>query len=435
MESQMANRLSLISAVSKALRNTSPVPQTQNSPMTELFQMPKKGSTTTPLDMYSSVGTLFAVVNRLANDTSAVCWKLYRKTDGNSKTEDRVEVIDHPALKLLNKPNPFMTRQEFIEVIQQHIDLTGEAWLQVASSDFAAMPLQLWPLRPDRVSISVDTTEFLTGYVYTTPDGMKIPLDKEDVIGLRMPDPLNLYRGVGPVSSILTDLDSSRLAAEWNRNFFKNSANPGGVIEVPDRLSDEHFQELMLRWREQHKGTQNAHVASILEGGMKWVPYSINMRDLQFAELRQVSATQILQAFGFPKFKLGDVTDVNRANAVASETMYARSLLKPRLERIKQALNNDLLPLFGASGMGVEFDYDSPEPDDRELEDASLVARANAAKTLVDAGYDPVAVLEVVELPPMGHNKPVQLEQKNNLPNPPIPPTTTANGEPDDQVV
>jgi len=60
------------------------------------------------------------------------------------------------------------------------------------------------------------------------------------------------------------------------------------------------------------------------------------MRDLQFAELRQVSATQILQAFGFPKFKLGDVTDVNRANAVASGTMYARSLLKPRLERIKQ---------------------------------------------------------------------------------------------------
>lgn len=430
----MARPLSLISAVSQAFRNTAPVPQTQNSPMTELFQMPKKGSTTTPLDMYSSVGTLFAVVNRLANDTSAVCWKLYRKTDGNTKTEDRQEVVDHPALKLLNKPNPFMTRQEFIEVIQQHIDLTGEAWLQVASSDLAQMPLQLWPLRPDRVSISVDTTEFLTGYTYTTPDGMKIPLDKEDVIGLRMPDPLNLYRGVGPVSAILTDLDSSRLAAEWNRNFFKNSANPGGVIEVPDRLDDRDFQELKIRWQEQHKGTQNAHVASILEGGMKWLPYSINMRDLQFAELREVSATQILQAFGFPKFKLGDVTDVNRANAVASETMYARSLLKPRLERIKQALNNDLLPLFGTSGMGVEFDYDSPEPDDRELEDASLVARANAAKTLVDAGYDPVAVLEVVELPPMGHSKPVQLKQ-DNTPNPPIPPTTTANGEPDEQVV
>jgi len=37
-------------------------------------------------------------------------------------------------------------------------------------------------------------------------------------------------------------------------------------------------------------------------------------------------------------------------------------------------------------------------------------------KTLVDAGYDPVAVLEVVELPPMGHNKPVQLEQRTICP-------------------
>jgi len=154
----------------------------------------------------------------------------------------------------------------------------------------------------------------------------------------------------------------------------------------------------------------------VIENG-KWIPTTISMRDMQFAELRDVSSTVIREAFGMPKFKLGDVTDVNRATADASERMYARSLLKPRLERIKQALNNDLLPLFGVSGDGIEFDYDSPEPEDKEVEDKSFLQKATAAKMLVDAGYDPIGVLEAVQLPPVTHTKPVP------VPNPTPPPT------------
>lgn len=421
--------MSLIKAISKAVRNTAPVPQTQRT-YTELFQIPKKGTGTTPLETYSQVGTLYAIVNRLANDTSAVCWKLYKKKTDSRRSyahdgmDDRVEVIDHPALKLLNKPNQYMTRQEFIERTQQHIDLTGEAWWQVASSDVVDMPLELWPMRPDRVSIEVDPNEFLTGYVYTTPDGQKIYLKREEVISLITPDPMNAYRGVSPVQSILTDLDSSRYAAEFNRNFFINGANPGGVVEFPDHVPDSDYNDFITRWQEQHKGTSNAHRVAVLESGAKWIPQTVNMRDMQFAELREVSSTQILQAFGFPKFKLGEVTDVNRATATASEISYARSLIIPRLERIKQALNNDLLPLFGTAGMGVEFDYDSPEPEDEELENATIVARANAAKILVDAGYDPEMVLMTVELPPMDHTKPVQLQKPVQSPPTDTGPTT-----------
>jgi phage portal protein BeeE len=70
---------------------------------------------------------------------------------------------------------------------------------------------------------------------------------------------LDPYRGLSPVLSILPDLDTSRYAAEWSRAFFINSAQPGGIIEVPQPLSDPDFDQLRDRWNEQHKGVGNAH--------------------------------------------------------------------------------------------------------------------------------------------------------------------------------
>ncbi|KKK81335.1 hypothetical protein LCGC14_2814460, partial [marine sediment metagenome] len=60
----------------------------------------------------------------------------------------------------------------------------------------------------------------------------------DDVVQLKMPNPLDPYRGMGPVQSILADLDSERYSAAWNRNFFINGAEPGGIIEVDRRLDD-----------------------------------------------------------------------------------------------------------------------------------------------------------------------------------------------------
>lgn len=410
-----------------AFLNKAPVPYVQRSAASEWFQSPQNAKSLTNMEAYGSVGTLFAIVNRLANDTSAQCWKLYQKQKDTRRRyahtgmDDRKEVIDHMALRLLTKPNPFMTTQLFIEITQQHIDLAGESFWAVVSE--YGIPYELWPLRPDRMTIVCDANNYLSGYVYTAPDGQQIPMEQEQIIHLKMPSPVDIYRGASPVSAILPDLESSRLSSEWNRNFFKNSAVPGGVIQVEGRLSDDAFYEMMLRWREQHKGVANAHRAAVLDNGGKWIPTAMTMRDMQFAELRDVSSQVIREAFGFPKFKLGDVTDVNRATADASERMYARSLLIPRLERIKQALNTQLLPLFGSSGTGIEFDYDSPEPDDEELEVMNNKTKSESAKILVDAGYNPDAVLETVGLPPMEHRGSVPLQ-----PNPSSPPEGDVNG-------
>lgn len=349
--------------------------------------------------------TLFAIVDRITTSYSQVEWKLYRKAK-SGREEDRIEVTRHAALDLWNRPNPFMTGPAFREAAQQHEELTGEQPWLVARDSRAKIPMELWPVRPDRIEPLPSPTDFLAGYEYHGPAGETVPLGLDEVIRLMRPNPLDPYRGMGPVQTVMVDLDASRYSREWNRNFFLSSAEPGGVLQVDKRLEDDEFDELRERWAEQHRGVAAAHRVAILENGLTWVDRKYTNRDMQFVELALQSRETIREAFGFPKPMLGAVDDVNRANADAAEVMFARWLLVPRLERTKAALNAQLLPMYGATGEGLEFDYCTPVPEDLDAEAARLTSRADAASVLKIAGWNADDVLVTVGLPPMRWSAP-----------------------------
>jgi HK97 family phage portal protein len=417
-----------VTSTFKLLRNSAPVPYvaTRNSVLS-LFRSDDKYD---QMKAMGSVGTLFAIVNALSQDTSQVNWHLYRKqTDARRRyayegQDARVEVLDHMALRVWNKPNPFMTRQEFIEIIEQHRLLTGESWMLPSRMNGVSFPTELWPVRPDRMEVDPDPNDYLRGYFYRSPDGRKIPLGIDEVILSRTPNPCDAYRGWGAVQSILADLDATKASAEWNRNFFRNSAAPGGIIQVPEGLNDREFSRLQLQWNEQHKGVGNAHKVAILENGMNWVDRSFSQRDMQFVELRAVSREVIREAFRFPVSMLGTSENVNRANADAAELMYSRWLIKPALERLKQVLNNEFLPMFGSAGQGVEFDYEDIVPEDREAEVKEITAKSNAYVALVTAGADPELTAEWLCIPDLGYTMPAPAPE-------PAPPAMPAVEPPD----
>jgi phage portal protein BeeE len=139
---------------------------------------------------------------------------------------------------------------------------------------------------------------------------------------------------------------------------------------------------------------------AVLEQG-KWVKNGFSMRDMQFTELRNVSRDIMREAFGISKTMLGQTEDVNRATAEAAEVVFGRWHLVPRLERIKGALNETFLPMFGTTGSGLEFDYENPVPESIEQTNADRDSRISGAVALVGAGWAPDQALEVMGLPPM----------------------------------
>jgi HK97 family phage portal protein len=383
--------------------NKVPTPYVRRDGRQSLWEKSSAPGRGNALEAMEAVSTLFSIVNRTSTSLSLVDWKLYRKAESGLK-EDRTEVTAHPALVVLNKPNAFYTRQELFESEQQHVDLTGEGWIVLYSDPRAPKlgPTEMWPVRPDRMFPVKHPTQFLTGYVYKGPDGEEIPLDVDQVIQIRMPNPCDPYRGMGPVQSLMTSLYGYKAALEWNNNFFSNGAEPGGIIRFPTELSDEQFYKHRMRWNEQHKGISNAHRVALLEAGAEWVDRKYTQRDMQFVELANFSRDVMREAFGIHKHILGQSDDVNRANAFAASEDFAKLLTVPRLERFKGALNNDFLPLFGKQeAKNLEFDYCDPVPKNAEDVDRERESKANAYSALVAAGVHPDDAAHVCGLPRM----------------------------------
>lgn len=375
--------------------NSAPVPYT--SSRGALFSNDSTGPDgQRAYDAHGSVGTLFAIVNQIGTAFSSTEWHLYQRTSVRDKAR-RKEILNHGFMKVWDQPNPFYTGMLFRETVQMHLDLIGEGmFILVKEGGFV---IEMWPVRPDRMQPVKHPTKYLTGWIYTGPDGEKVPLTLDQVVQIKYPNPDDPYRGRGPVQTVLSDVDAARYSAEWNRNFFINGARPGGIIKVDYRMSDTEFNEFVNRWRQQHQGVANAHRVAVLENA-EWQDTNFSMTDMQFVELRNLPRELIREAFAFPKPMLGTVDDVNRANAEAGKEIMAEGQTIPRLFRWKDVVNTYLLPQF-ANGKTLVLDFDDPTPINHDQTNAERNSQSTSAANLVRAGYDPDDVAAAMGLPAM----------------------------------
>lgn len=311
------------------------------------------------VNQYGSVGWVYACVSKISSSVADNEWRLYQQ---GSNGEDRKEFESHPLLDLMAAPNPFQTWFDLIQTAQIWMDLAGEYfWLLVRAGPFSDV-VQIWPIPPALMTIVPDANNFIAGYVFKLGE-VVIPLEIEDIIHDKLPNPRNPYRGLSPVSAIMSDVDSEKFASQWNRLFFLNSATPEGVIEIENKLGREEHNRLLRQWETKHQGLSRSHQVAIISGGGKWKDANISQRDMEFESLRHVNRDVILGNYGVPLSILGISEDVNRANAEAAEYTFAKRVVKPDLGRFKRKFNQRLAPAFDR----VEFDFDDPVPQNIEL--------------------------------------------------------------------
>lgn len=349
------------------------------------------------LNAYGEVGWLFAVVSRIAEGVSEAKWRLYSV---NAKGE-RTLIHSHSIINLLDFVNPFQTCQEFIELHQIYMGLTGECFW-IINKNRLGEPQELWIAPSERMSVVPSRTEFVAGYVYQI-GSEKIPLNKDEIIHHKLPNPINPYRGLGPVQALAIDLDSELYAGKWNRNFFYNSARPDGLIGFEGTLSEEQFDRLKKQWGERHEGVERAHKIGLLEGGGKYQQIQFNAKDMDFRALRLLNRDNILGVFGMPLSVMGITENVNKANAEAGEYTFARWIVKPRLTRIKNKLNEQLLPMF-RNAKNLELDFDEVVPQTTEQKVAQAQSGITAGYMTINEarqmnGLDPISAGDMLLTP------------------------------------
>lgn len=321
----------------------------------------------------SAVGWVYSCVNAIADEVAMMNLRLYKKAGKDAK-----EVESHPALDLLYKVNEFTTKFDFLSMITQYLELTGEAPLYVSKKQ--NRPDKMLLLRPDRLTVKNGTDgNILNGYEYEVEAGKKVNLDLDEVIFLRYPDPNKPFRGAGPLQAVARTVDIDEYSEEYNKKFFYNSARPDSAIETDQKLNESQLKKLTQKFEQKYKGLDNSHKTIILQAGLKYKPISISQKDMDFMEQQKFSRDKILGIFRVPRTVLGITDDVNRANAEASDYVFAKRTIKPKMERIVQQLNEFYLPMF-AGTESMYFDFDSPVPED-------LTAKRDWQKSGLEKGW------------------------------------------------
>ncbi len=376
-----------------------PVPYTANQDLGRISVYGRSADPQTRhLDMTTVESTLFSVLDLLASDVSTVDWGFYPK----NAFEDDMEPLtaeQHLAVKLWDEPNDFMSGDELRYRIEWHYDSVGEGWMLCGFNELG-VPESFWWVRPDRLMPAADDGKFLIGWVYTGPDGEKVPLPLNDpevrLMRICRPHPIDPHRGIGAVQSLMTSLGTSLTAQQWIQSFYNNDATPGGMIELgqDEFMEGDDYRKLVAKWNFRHRGVNRAHRVGILEVG-KFVPMPVNLRQLQFTEMRHLTRDQVLEAFRINKFMLGATDDVNRAASLAADDTYARRALKPRVGKWNGLVNGKYLGCFGAAGAAIKGCPENVVPEDEEAENQERVSKSTAFKTYIDAGmdYDDAAML------------------------------------------
>lgn len=347
----------------------------------------------------AAVGWVYACAAVIADEIAGIKIRLYR----NKINGEVEEVLKHPAIDIIQRANNFTTKFDHFWLTTQYLELTGEApWF--VEMNGRNEPEQLLLLRPDLIEVIKGKQEgdIIAGYTYTV-NGQKIPLTAEEIVFIKYPDPNRQFRGAGPLAAATRTVDLEEFSEEYNRKFFYNSARPDGVLSTEQKLNPEQLAKMEKKLLQKYKGIGNAHKTLILEKGLKWETMGISQRDMEFIGQANFSRDKILGIFRVPRTVLGITDDVNRANAEATDYVFAKRTIKPKMERIIQQLNEFLLPKFkGTENMFYDFDNPVPEDNTARLENQKAGLQygwltINEARAL--DGYEPVEGGDEVRVP------------------------------------
>ncbi len=303
-------------------------------------------------------GWVYACVRVIAEETADMALQLFKRS---SQTEfDSVD--QHPVLDLLYKVNPMYTSYLLWEATTAYLELTGETfWYLVGPKN---NPSEIWVLRPDWVTINDTKNSIIESYSYGPPGNRKLTIPFEQVVHFKDFNPNNWYRGYGVVKPSDKAIATDEFAADYNKNFFYNSALPGGALETDQNLEDDQRQKMRDDWESVHRGEKKAWRIAILEAGLKWQDIGMNRKEMDFTEGRRLSRDEIMAMFRVPK-PLLTFDDVNRAAAKEARAILLENVITHKMKRICSFLNEFLLPRYGDDSLF--FNFENPIPNDESM--------------------------------------------------------------------
>lgn len=313
------------------------------------------------------ISTVYACVRLLAETVAALPLHLYRYTDGGKGKES---AFDHPLYRILyRQPNDEMSSFIWRETMMTHLLLWGNAYSQIIR-DGRNNVLGLYPLLPENVEVDRDEQGQLYYIYHAYTD--EVPGEQNQDIYFRKDEILHIpglgfngLVGFSPIAMMKNSLGTTLAVEKYGASFFKNGAQPSGVLEHPGVLKDP--QKIRDNWTAVYGGANNAHRVAVLEEGMAYKAISLPPEDSQFLSTRQFGVEEICRIFRVPPHMVQSLEHATFSNIEHQSIDFVVHTLTPWLVWFEQAIIKDLLleeeqdvlfPKFNVDGL-LRGDYQS----------------------------------------------------------------------------
>ena len=192
-------------------------------------------------------------------------------------------------------------------------------------------------------------------------------------------------------------------AQRYSDEYFKNNAQPSGVLKVPAMMSESEAKLLKQQWDNNHQTRQTA----VISQAMDYQATSFNANDSQMVDNHLANIGDVANLSGVPSYLLaysppGSTQDYQNVESVLVR-LWRETLWPTYARRIEASLTR-------IYDQQIRFD---PEP----MFLSSLSVRTASLGELVRAGFDPEESADVVGLPRMTHTGflPITLQQDEEV--------------------
>lgn len=341
--------------------------------------------TTALLRSYSTMPWLRAVTNKIGQAVGTTQWKLFVQRDNDGKAMasgalrrtrtkehfdsvfakqrtifDLEEIDEHPLLDLLHHGNDQLPGQMVFQTTQIHLDLVGEAFWLLERNQIG-VPMGIWPLPPSWV-MDMPKPDKPFFVIRMHSKRMEIPIT--EMVRFIDPDPKDPYgRGSGISRSLSDELETDEYAAKHLKSFFYNNARPDIIVSA-DHLSPADTARLEEKWLDKQQGFWNRFKPFFLSRKVDVQKISQSFESMQLTELRKHERDTVMQVFGAPPEKFGILSSSNRSTIVAADLFWAKDVLLPRIEHMRNTIQDRLVPMFDEK---LVMGFVSPSVDDKQL--------------------------------------------------------------------
>lgn len=288
---------------------------------------------------------VWACIKILSETVSGLPLKLYDDKPGGRVLAES----DKRAKRILAKPNPFMTRLNFIKAVIVNMALRGNAFALIERNDRGEF-LGFIPVSTD--SVRVDTDDDLIYWV--TSAGKTFPVSPENMLHFKLfsADGIN---GLSPVEFHKESMGLAKAAQDWSSRFMRKGGFTGGYVIYEQFLTKEQRGQVLDKFPKIREGdVEDIGKMGLLEGGPKIVPAGMSQKDSQFIESQQFQEEALAGIYGVPLYLANRAgkTSIMGSNLEQQTSGFITFGLSPYIKAIEDELNDKL---FGDTTLFVEF--------------------------------------------------------------------------------